>query len=118
MLSHSGRLLRSIRRGWLWSSSAGNLLPAGRHHADRRRSPAWTEAAAIVAAAIESRMSEPISRRAVPTVEPPLGPRRADLVLSSPVGQRRRLVVAGKKSIGGSFGMHPDLRRRLVAADC
>ena len=34
-----------------------SLLPAGRHHADRRRGPARAEAAAVLAAAIKSRLA-------------------------------------------------------------
>ena len=75
------------------------LLPAGRHHSDRRRGPARTEAAAVVAAAIESRISAAVSRLAVPAIEPPTRAAPRCPVLRLPVGQRGRLVIAGKKSI-------------------
>ena len=49
-------------------------LPAGRHHADRRRGPARAEAAAVIAAAIKSRPAPAVADVAVM----PVAPLRAD----------------------------------------
>src|SRR5436190_23740253 len=82
------------------SAEENESLPARRHHADRLRGPARTEAAAVIAAAIKSRMAPAVAGVAVVVPVAPLAlGTRVGADDGQAIGFRELRPIAGKKSV-------------------
>src|SRR6185436_3291172 len=98
-------------------------LPARRHHADRRVGPARAEAAAVVAAAIESGPAPAVADVAVVIDVARFAPRRLFTHDRHALALRQRWPVARQVAIAvPALGMHRDLgalaRRGVRARRC